>query len=130
MPSVSSGGMICFCPYVRDLFLFVIAIYADALDDVFHLVGREACWQLHLRYSFVLYAVGLSALRACKVYVARVIVILTSAHAVLRASRPIIDGVQQLVLREYLQRTEYSRLVRVGHPAFHISQSERLGLVA
>lgn len=92
-------------------------------------MSDESMRQSHFRYGLVLDAERLSASGACKVDVIHVSVILAPAYAILRKSRTVIDGVEDMLLAEYLQRTEYCRAVSVRHPFLHVAKGERLRLM-
>jgi len=92
-------------------------------------MSDEPMRQSHFWYGLVLDAERLSASGACKVNVIQVSVILASADAILRKSRTVIDGVEDVLLAEYLQRTEYRRTIHVRHPSLHIAKGERLRLM-
>ena len=54
--------------------------------------------------------------------------VLTTAHAVLLLSRPVIDGVQQMMLGKKPQGPEDAGAIHVGHQMLHVGQGECLTL--
>ena len=102
-------------------FLCVFTMWAHAFDDVFRLFHIESRGQFHDGYLIVFQAVCLPAFQAGEMYMAEMVAVGASAHAVFLLPSSVVYFVQQLVFGEEPQRAEDTRAVHVGHPPFHVA---------
>ena len=97
-----------------------LAVGTDALDDVFRLVHKETLRQCYRRYLDILETVGLSATDARKMYMVGMVAVFATAEAVFLLPEPIVNLMQQLVLRKQAQGTEDAGTVHLGHALLQV----------
>lgn len=95
---------------------------ADALHDVFVVVGKEAVGEGDDGDGLVFETIGLAASGAGEVDVVEMVAAFATADTILFKSRPVVDFVQQVVLGEKAKGTENAGTVHLGQPCFHICQ--------